>query len=67
MHHTFSSCTQNELLQCPAGLIRSDISDEIERAGYYSLMADETKDVSKVEQISITVRYLGDLDLREEF
>ena len=45
----------------------SDNSDEIERAGYYSLMADETKDVSKVEQISITVRYLSDLDLREEF
>ena len=62
-----SSFTQNELLQCAAELIRSDISDEIERAGYYSLMADETKDISKVEQISITVRYLSDLDFREEF
>ena len=43
------------------------VSDETERVGYYSLMADEIRDVSKVEQISITVSYLNDIEPREDF
>ena len=42
-----SPTRQNEVLQIMADLIRSKISTEVQEAGYFTIMADETKDVSK--------------------
>ena len=39
-------------------MIRGSINDEVQQAGYFSLMADETKDLSKQEQLAIVLRYL---------
>ena len=39
-------------------MIRDRISAEVRLSGFFSLMADETKDVSKQEQLSIVVRYV---------
>ena len=37
---------------------RGSICDEVQQAGYLSLMADETKDFSKQEQLATVLRYL---------
>ncbi|XP_076348019.1 zinc finger MYM-type protein 1-like, partial [Tachypleus tridentatus] len=63
MHHDI----QNELLDIIAGMIRKNISKEIMKAEHFALMVDETKDVSKQEQLSIMVRYHHQQSLHEEF
>ena len=41
-----------------ADMVRKQISDEIKEAGHFAIMVDESKDISKKEQISVVVRYL---------
>ena len=53
-----SPTIQNELLGVMSDIIRKEISAEIQEAGFYSIMADESKDVSKKEQLSIVLRYV---------
>lgn len=48
-------------------MVRSEISAEIREAECFALMVDETKDVSKSEQLSIVVRYIKGEQVREEF
>ena len=48
---------QNEVLGVMAGLIQEKICDGVRRAGYYSILADETKDCGKVEQLAIVLKY----------
>ena len=48
---------QNTFINIVATLVRKRICTSIERAGYYSLLVDETKDLSKDEQMSICIRY----------
>ena len=38
--------------------IRGTICEEVRQSGYFSLMADEKKDLSKLEQLSVVVRYV---------
>jgi hypothetical protein len=49
---------QNDIIGIMATLVRNTIASAVHKAGYYSIMADETKDLSKQEQLSIVVRYL---------
>ena len=49
---------QNSILKIMGKMIRDRISAEVRLSGFFSLMADETKDVSKQEQLSIVVRYV---------
>ena len=49
---------QNSTLQIMDKMIRGSICDEVQQAGYFSLMADETKDLSKQEQPATVLRYL---------
>ncbi|XP_076315943.1 zinc finger MYM-type protein 1-like [Tachypleus tridentatus] len=58
---------QNELLDIIAGMIRKDISKEVMEAEHFALMVNETKDVSKQEQLSNVVRYLHQQNLHEKF
>ncbi|XP_076322009.1 52 kDa repressor of the inhibitor of the protein kinase-like [Tachypleus tridentatus] len=58
---------QNELLDIIAGMIRKDISKEVMEAEHFALMVDETKDVSKQEQLPIVVKYLHQQSLYKEF
>ena len=49
---------QNNIINIMANKIRQQICASIQQAGYYSILADETKDMSKQEQLSIVIRYL---------
>lgn len=62
-HHSI----QNDLIHCLAELSIKHISSEIKEARYFALMADETKDLSKIEQLSIIVRYYLNGVLYERF
>ena len=54
--HT-SNTIQNEILDTLAYMVRDSIVEDVKDAQYFSLIADETKDVSKTEIISIIIRY----------
>ena len=49
---------QNTMLEVMSDMVRKSIADNVQQAGYFSVMADETKDVSKTEQLSIALRYV---------
>ncbi|XP_011403267.1 PREDICTED: zinc finger MYM-type protein 1-like [Amphimedon queenslandica] len=53
-----SHMIQNNIIAVMATLVRKNICISIQKAGFYSLMVDETKDLSKQEQISFVVRYV---------
>ena len=38
--------------------IRGTIFEQVRQSGYFSLMANEKKDLSKLEQLSVVVRYV---------
>ena len=49
---------QKTLLTVIGDLIREKIRDEVNESGFYALMVDETKDVSKQEQITVVLLYV---------
>uniref|UniRef100_A0A1X7TB94 DUF4371 domain-containing protein n=1 Tax=Amphimedon queenslandica TaxID=400682 RepID=A0A1X7TB94_AMPQE len=49
---------QNQLLQLMGESVRSMVCRAVKEAVFFSLLVDETKDASKVEQISIVLRYV---------
>ena len=57
-----ATCTspqiQIDLLNIMAGIVQRRISTDVRKAGIYSILADETKDCSKKEQLSIVLRYV---------
>ena len=49
------------MLLCIMGdMLRKLISDSVRQAGFFSLLADESKDASKKEQLAIVVRYVNE-------
>lgn len=62
-----SPSIQNELLFTFSKLILKEISQEINQAMYFCVMCDETKDVSKTEQISVVLRYYLNGAVHERF
>lgn len=61
---------QNEFISINGDLIRKAIVEECNASLFWSLMLDETTDVSRVEQVSVCVRYVGtkkELEVCEEF
>ena len=55
--HYLSHEPQNELLHCMATMVQSNIVSKVKEARFWSIIADETKDASKTEQLSVCVRY----------
>ena len=49
---------QNDMLDTMADAVRNKITANIKKAGIYSILADETRDCSRKEQLSIVVRYV---------
>ena len=47
---------QNELLEVMASEVKKKIETELHEATYYTLIVDETKDVSKKEQLAVILR-----------
>ena len=49
---------QNALLNVMGNIIRKKIVSAVQDAAYFSILADETKDLSKQEQMAIVIRYV---------
>lgn len=64
-----SSFIQNELISVFGHLIQSQIVTNVRKSIFYSVLADETTDISQVEQFSLCVRYVDDSSykIREDF
>jgi hypothetical protein len=48
---------QNQVLECVGAELRQTIVSRVKEAGFYVIMADETTDISAVEQLSLCLRY----------
>ena len=66
-----SSGIQNELIQICGETIRESIVHDCQLAHFFTILADETTDVSTTEQLSICVRFVdtsgSQVKLREDF
>lgn len=51
---------QNELLEMMAHKIQRDIASDVQDAMWFSLIIDETNDISVKEQVSICLTYMSD-------
>lgn len=49
---------QNDCIEVYRNYIKKKIVEEVKKAGYFSVTADETKDVSKKEQLAVLIRYV---------
>ena len=59
---------QNEILQIMAHKIQRDIASDIQDAAWFSLIVDETTDISVKEQVSICLRYVSKpYEVHEDF
>jgi len=62
---------QNEIINCCGDIIFKKLVKEINESGYFSVLSDETTDVSVKEQLTICVRYLvgtgKDINIHESF
>ena len=47
--------------------VLAKIQAEVKEARYYTIIADETKDVSKCEQLSVVLRYIYKNTIHERF
>ena len=54
-----SKTIQNELISICGNHIQEKILKEVRIAGFYSVIADEATDAANQEQLSITIRYVG--------
>lgn len=54
-----SSGIQNELIAICGKIIQETIVKEVNRVGLFSVLADETTDVSRTEQMTLCVRYIS--------
>ena len=55
---------QNTLLHIMGGLVRKKVCTEVKDAEFYFILADETKDCSKTEQMAVVVRYVDAKEAR---
>ena len=59
---------QNEMLHVIGSTIQRNIVQELNKCGIFGLICDETTDCSRLEQISICVRYVNDAaEVQERF
>lgn len=62
-----SKTTQNDIISICGQLILKQIVDEVKEAQFFSVMADETTDITTAEQMSVLVRYTTPQGVREAF
>ena len=55
--HYTSHGLQNEFISILGQAVQNDIAKNAQKATYFAVVADETKDVSRKEQLAIMVRY----------
>jgi len=62
-----SKTIQNDMIQVIGKHIRKSILNEVQKAKYYSVIADEVADIGNKEQLSISIRYNLDNCVKEVF
>ena len=63
-----SPSIQNELINIIGSLITQKIIQEVKKARFYSIIADEASDISCKEQMSLVLRFVdSDYNIREDF
>ena len=62
-----SKTIQNQLIDVVGTHIRTEMLQEIKTAKYYSIIADESSDISNKEQFSISFRYVFSDTVKEVF
>ena len=62
-----SKTTQNELIEVCGEIIREKVIEEVKQAKFFTIIADETADVSNIEQFTFCVRYVFEDKIQEKF
>ncbi|XP_037505376.1 52 kDa repressor of the inhibitor of the protein kinase-like [Rhipicephalus sanguineus] len=62
-----SKTTQNELIKCCGDEVLATLIQWVHESGVYSIMFDETTDVSHTSQLSLVLRYVHENVVREDF
>ena len=62
-----SKTTQNEIIDCCGEEILSIVISRIQKAKFYSIMFDETTDISHTSQMTLILRYIHEGVVREDF
>jgi len=69
----FTSPTiQNEIIDLCGNFIQEKVVNRIKNAGFFTILADETQDISRYEQLALCIRYVDDSStdsvfIREDF
>ena len=58
---------QNELIELLGSMIRERICREVQQSGAFYLMSDESRDVSKDEQLAVVIKYVLHGNVYERF
>ena len=61
----YSPQLQNEMIETLADMVRQKIIKEVQASGDFAIMVDETKDVRKLEQLFLVVRYFYKGEVKE--
>lgn len=69
MEREYVSVVQNELITTFGRIIQSKVLSNVKKSLFYSVLADETTDISEVEQFSPCLRYVDEdsFKIREDF
>lgn len=59
--------TKNELIRCFRDEILAALIQWVHESGIYSIMFDETTNVSRTSQLSLVLRYVHENIIREDF
>jgi hypothetical protein len=62
-----SKDSQNELLQAGADVMLRTILSEVKTSFFFTVIADEARDLSHTEQLSICLRYVVGCTVKERF
>lgn len=54
-----SSSIQNALIECAADIVRESVLRRIQKSAFWSIIADETMDRQKREQMALVIRYVA--------
>ncbi|KAJ8876829.1 hypothetical protein PR048_021276 [Dryococelus australis] len=53
---------QKEIIDCFGQLVQKKIAERVKKSCFYTVLGDETSDISQVEQFSLCVRYVDDYE-----
>ena len=62
-----SPVVQNEIIDIIASLVIKDISKAVEEADRFSIIDDETTDITTTELVSVCLRFVDEGRIRETF